>query len=266
MPFFQRGSAKIYFEVYAPEGTSRGQWVTLINGHARSSTDFKAFAKYLSGLGYSVLTPDNRGSGKTESPPFIFADMLQDVVALWRELGIARTHLLGISYGGVISENLAAGNPKTVSSLVLASTTCQSSYLNSDRRLAELSPPERIEEMANYFGSEFATRNPVLYKSLTKQMAAVFDDDAFVQKARKQRIALNLFDFRILCSSIKVPTLILHGSEDRVIVPESAKALHQLIAGSELEIWEGVGHLFLAEAPRRFYERASQFFEAVSKT
>lgn len=265
MPFFQRGSAKIYYEVFAPEGTDRGQWVTLINGHARSSTDFKAFAKYLSGLGYSVLTPDNRGSGKTESPPFIFADMLQDVVALWKELGIARTHLLGISYGGVISQNLAAGNPQIVSSLVLASTTCQSSYLNSDRRLAELAAPERVEEMAKYFGGEFASRNPVLYKSLTKQMAAVFDDEAFVQKARKQRIALNLFDFRILCSSIKVPTLILHGAEDRVIVPESAHALHKLIAGSDLEIWEGIGHLFLAESPRRFYERASQFFEAVSK-
>jgi pimeloyl-ACP methyl ester carboxylesterase len=264
MPFFQRGSAKIYFEVFSPEGSDRGQWVTLINGHARSSTDFKAFAKYLSGIGYSVLTPDNRGSGKTESPPFIFADMLQDVVALWKDLGIARTHLLGISYGGVISENLAASNPQTVASLVLTSTTCQSSYLNSDRRLAELPLPERMVEMANYFGSEFANRNPVLYKSLIKQMSAVFDDDVFVQKARKQRIALNLFDFRILCSSIKAPTLILHGADDRVIVPESAQGLHQLIAGSQLEIWDGIGHLFLAEAPRRFYERASDFFQSNS--
>lgn len=264
MPFFQRGAAKIYYEVFSAEGNDRGQWVTLINGHARSSTDFKAFAKYLAGQGYSVLTPDNRGCGKTESPPFIFADMLQDVVALWKELGIARTHLLGISYGGVICENLAASNPQVVTSLILTSTTCQSSYLNSDRRLAELPLAERLEEMANYFASEFADRNPVLYKSLVKQMAAVFDDAEFVQKARKQRIALNLFDFRILCSSIKVPTLILHGSDDKVIVPESAEQLHKLIKGSELEIWDGIGHLFLAECARRFYERATDFFQSNS--
>jgi 3-oxoadipate enol-lactonase len=263
MPFLERAAARIYYETYPANYSDAGAgWVTLINGHARTSSDFRAFAKFLSEKGKSVLTLDNRGSGRTTSPPFSFDDMLDDVVALWDSLHIARSHVLGISYGGVISQNLAALHPSRVQSLVLASTTAESRHLDEGRRLADLSMDQRQKELARYFGSQFAKQNAILFQSLVKQMAKSFDDPGLAQNARSQKAALNQFDFRERLSQIQCPCLILHGTDDRVIGVESARELHKYIASSTLELFDGVGHLFLAETPRRFYDTALAFFEA----
>lgn len=264
MAFLSRGSARIYYETFDAVSRAGRGWVTLVNGHARSSTDFRAFAKHLSENDFSVLTFDNRGCGQTESPPFMFQDMLGDVIALWDDLEIKQTHLLGISYGGVISLNLAATHGPRIRSLVLASTTCQSRHLGG-RRLAELPLAEREAEMAQYFGPAFGEKNPVLFRSLVKQMARVFDDENFVARARQQRSALDQFDFRDKLVKIRCPTLVIHGKDDRVIAPVSAEELQHSIPGSSIELWDDIGHLFLAESPRRFYETCTQFFSAHSR-
>lgn len=260
MAFLSRGSARIFYEVYTPAAQSRAA-VTLVNGHARSSTDFRAFAKFLTERGFTVLLFDNRGAGQTETGPFTFEEMVEDILGLLDSQNVSKTYLLGISYGGVICQNLAARFPNRVRALVLASTTAESRFLDSSRRLSELPLDVRQKEMSRYFGSAFTQKNPVLFKSLIKQMAGGFDDEDFVEKARMQRRALNEFDFSHLLSQIQCPTLVLHGLEDEVIAPDSARLLQKNIPGSELELWEGVGHLFLAEAPKRFYERVLKFFE-----
>lgn len=260
MPYLDRGTARVYYELFPAAGSHRG-WVTLVNGHARSSSDFRAFGKFLSENGISALTFDNRGAGKTSSPEFSFGEMLDDVEALWKEQRIDRTHLLGISYGGVISMNLASRSPNRVQSLVLASTTCESKYLGG-RRLAELPLEERTVEMGKYFGSSFGEKNPVLFKSLVKTMAQGFEDPEFIASARQQRAALDSFDFRSKLPAIKCPCLILHGTDDKVIPAQSAQELHAAISDSVLELWDGVGHLFLAESPKRFYETSLDFFLA----
>jgi pimeloyl-ACP methyl ester carboxylesterase len=85
-----------------------------------------------------------------------------------------------------------------------------------------------------------------------------------VARARtaQQRGALKKFDFTPLLHSIQAPTLILHGEQDAVATPEAADIMARAIKRNELELVPGVGHLFLAEAPKFFYERVSKFFEA----
>ncbi len=93
MPYLERDNAKIYYEVWGDSGP----WVTLVNGHTRTMRDFRAMGYYLNERGWRALAIDNRGSGRTESPLDFTIDMMaDDIEALWNELDIDESHLLGI--------------------------------------------------------------------------------------------------------------------------------------------------------------------------
>ena len=93
--------AEIYYEEVNPNSSNV---VTLVNGHTRTSSDFRMMARILGEAGLRVLALDNRGAGKTKvSRPFSIDDFCNDVVALWDALKIQSSSLLGISMGGFIS-------------------------------------------------------------------------------------------------------------------------------------------------------------------
>ena len=117
------------YEVWGEDG----QWVTLINGHNRSLSDFRLFGRYLVGRGWRVLVLDNRGAGQTKTlAPFSMADMVSDVGALWEAEAVARTRLLGISMGGFIAQALAVEKAARVAGLVLVSTAMNQRHICRD--------------------------------------------------------------------------------------------------------------------------------------
>ncbi len=260
MPFAENSGARIYYEV---EGSTTAPCITLLNGYSRSSTDFRAMAKFLDERGYRVVRVDNRGAGKTENDPsFTVSEMVSDVVAVWDALEIKKSAVLGISYGGVLSLLLGNQFGDRLSALILVSTTPSSFFLSVDNDISA-QPPEKVESsMAHYFSAGFAKDNPILYKSLLKETAKAFLNPASRERSAQQRAALKKFDFTPLLHSIRCPTLIVHGGEDGVISPEAAEVAHRAIKQSELEIVPGIGHLFLAEAPRILYERVCAFLDA----
>ncbi|MBY0370395.1 alpha/beta hydrolase [bacterium] len=257
MPFFERPSAEIF---YLLEGEDSAPCVTLLNGYSRSSGDFRAFAKLLNENGWRVLRLDNRGSGQSQSAPgFKVSDMVTDVSALWTHLGIEKSHLLGVSYGGVLSMLLGNQHAAQVASLCLVSTTPSSFFLSLDNNLASQEGDALEQNLARYVSPKFAQANPLLFRSLIKEMAKAFQDPVSKERAAQQRKALDRYDFTALLHGIHCPTLILHGEDDGVIAPEAAEVTHRAIRQSQLEIFPGVGHLFLAESPKRFYEAVLSF-------
>lgn len=260
MPYAQNGGARIHYEV---EGSTTAPCVTLLNGYSRSSSDFRAMAKYLVEQDFRVIRVDNRGAGKTENPPgFTVSDMVSDVVAIWDAIGVAQSAVLGISYGGVLSLLLANQFGDRVRALVLVSTTPSSFFLGLDNDLSAQSPENVEASLAKYFSSRFARENPILHRSLLKETAKAFLDPASRERTAQQRAALRKFDFTPLLHSIRCPTLILHGAEDGVATPDAAEVMHRAIKHSELEMVPEVGHLFLAEWPKPFYERVCVFLNA----
>lgn len=260
MAYAENGSARIYYEV---DGSSTAPCVTLLNGYSRSSTDFRAMAKFLVERGYRVVRLDNRGAGKTENEPgFTVSDMVADVVAVWDAMEVRKSAVLGISYGGVLSLLLGNQHGDRLSALVLVSTTPSSFFLGLDNDLSAQAPEQVEANLSRYFSARFARENPILHKSLLKETAKAFLDPVSRERTAQQRAALRKFDFTPLLHSIRSPTLIVHGAEDGVATPEAAEVMHRAIKQSELEMVPEVGHLFLAEAPKMFYERVCAFLDA----
>ncbi len=257
MPFLNRPNAQVFYEV---EGEPTAPAVTLLNGYGRSSTDFRAMSRHLAGNGYRVLRLDNRGAGQTQNEPgFQVGDMVSDVVALWDALEIAQSHLLGISYGGVLSILASAQHPTRVQSLSLVSTTPSSFFVTVDNNLSAQSAEEVEKSLSRYFSPQFAQANPILFRSLVKETAKAFSIPELRVRSAQQRSALGKFDFTALLHSIRCPVLILHGEADAVISPDAADVMHRAISQSQLELLPEVGHLLLAENPKFFYERVTRF-------
>lgn len=260
MPYLERPSARIYYEI---EGLDSNPVLTLLNGYSRSSSDFKSLARAASEKGWRVIRLDNRGAGRTENEPgFTVSDMVGDVVALWDLLGVTKSSLLGISYGGVLSQLLASQHSQRIDALVLVSTTPSSFFLGIDNDLSSQNPWNVESSLSRYFSEGFKQANPLLYKSLLKETSKAFLDPQLKERAAQQRAALKTFDFTALLHSISAPTLILHGEEDGVTTPEAADVMHRAIKHSKLEIVPGIGHLFLAESPKLFSERVLAFLQS----
>jgi 3-oxoadipate enol-lactonase len=254
MPQLSVPGAVLNYEIWGVDENPTGPWLTLVNGHTRPLNDFRLMGKTMVAAGLRVLALDNRGAGKTEiSDEFTLADMVGDVVALWRELKIKKTGLLGISMGGFIAQRLAAEHPETVTKLVLVSTAPGPAFIRHDGK-AWTSDVAQVEaKLRPYFTADFAARNKVLVQSMAKQIAKAVTEESFAQRSDMQRRAIAGFDMTTRLGQIRAPTLVIHGDEDEIVGVAAGEALAAAIKGARLEKLPGAGHLLLAEKPRELY-------------
>src|SRR5260370_4964061 len=111
---------------YEPRGTMdrRRPWLSLIHGMA---FDRSGWGPVLQKLGHRLrlVVVDNRGTGHSDRPTVSFTvdDMTSDVVAVLDAVGVRRAHVLGVSLGGMVAQELAITHPERVDGLVLACTT-----------------------------------------------------------------------------------------------------------------------------------------------
>jgi 3-oxoadipate enol-lactonase len=252
--------AEIYFEEVNPNAS---QVVTLVNGHTRSSSDFRMMSRILGEAGFRVLSIDNRGAGKTTvSRPFSIDDLCQDVVTLWDTLSVRRSSLLGISMGGFISQGIAIKHPARVDKLILVSTAPEEGFINPGGG-GWISEGNKLEEkMRTYFAPGYVERNPVFFKTMVSQIRQSIISGNFAQRSEMQRAALKGAAWTSSLCNIQAPTMIIHGEEDLVIDIEGAKKLKEGIPNSDLKIIKSAGHLLLAEAPKELYQLTVNFLKS----
>lgn len=252
-----RDSAELYYEEVNP---SSSKVVTLVNGHTRSGSDFRMMARILGENGFRVLCPDNRGAGKTcVTAPFTIDDLCDDIVALWNQLGVSRSSLLGISMGGFISQGVAIRYSERVEKLVLVSTAPEESFINP-KGGGWISEGTKLEDkMRTYFAPGFVERNPVFFKTMVSQIRQAIIAGNFAQRSDMQRAALAGAGWSKELGKISCPTLIIHGEQDHVIDIEGAHKLRESIHGSEMITIKSAGHLLLAEAPKELYRVVQDF-------
>ena len=251
MPFLETSGAAIYYEIHG----DNGHWVTLINGHTRSSSDFRMMARQLvETTQFRVLLMDNRASGKSEArESFGLTDMCADVVCVWDHIGIARSSVLGISMGGVIAQGLAIKNPGRIDKLVLVSSAPEESYIRSTGGAWTSEGTLLEEKMRSYFAPGFVERNPVLFSTMLKQIRQSLNAGKFAKLSEMQRDALRGVRWTDQLHEIASPTLIIHGELDAVVDLAAAMILKDKIKSATLKTFPGVGHLLLAEAPKELY-------------
>jgi pimeloyl-ACP methyl ester carboxylesterase len=206
---------------------------------------------------FDVVTFDNRGIGLSApvDDPFTIAEMAEDTAALIAELGLDDAHVVGISMGGMIAQELALARPELLRTLTLGCTYCggpgsqlmpeenarklMKGMTSGDREQAirasyevNLSPAFRAEESRFAAFHEMATTVPAARQMIELQIQAIFGHDTSGR-----------------LGGISTPTLVIHGSEDGVIPYPNGELVASLIPGARLETLEGVGHMFWWEQP-----------------
>jgi 3-oxoadipate enol-lactonase len=223
------------------------------------------------GLGYSAdmwwrllpeLTPrcrtirfDNRGVGRTGVPagPYSIGTMAADALAVLDAAGETSAHVLGVSMGGFIAQELVLSAPERVRSLILGCTTT-----GGDEHVpAEQAAMEMAAARATMSPEDAAEVSiPFVYAKGTPR--SVIDEDFAVRLARPT--SPEGYGYQLAgvgqwvggaarLATVDVPTLVLQGDEDRLVNPANAPVLAAAIEGAELVVLEGASHIFFSDQP-----------------
>ena len=217
---------------------------------------------------YGVLRCDTRGHGRSDVPagPYIFPQLMEDVRALLSDLGVRRTHFVGISMGGMVGQWLALTYPELLHSLILCDTsarTAPEARTIWDERIAlaarEGMEPHVQSTIGRWFTPPFIGAHPELVDPL-RAMIRGTDPQGFIACAA----AIKTHDLLERLPQIKIPTLIIVGEEDPGTPVAAAQAIHELIAGSELVVLESASHLSNIEQAVGFNQALLRFLDRVS--
>ncbi len=181
---------------------------------------------------FTMVAYDNRGWGLSSRPrgPYTVRQLAEDAVGLMDALSLPKAHLLGVSLGGMVAQEVALGWPERVERLVLASTA----------------------------GRALHTFPPAFHG---RAIEAWWDLRGFVAQASAY-LGFNALD-RV--RAIRAPTLVVAGSRDRTLPAEHGRALAERIPGARLLVmrgthwlvWEG-GPMLAREVERFLTEPARQ--------
>lgn len=214
---------------------------------------------------FEVIVYDHRGVGESsriEAPtgredPMTIAQLAEDAAGLLDALQVDSAHILGISMGGMVAQELALAHPERVRTLALGCTYCggEGSSLASPavgQRLFEaMSSGDREQVIRTTWEICISPRyvdDPELYAA-SHAIALQRPVARAVILAQMQAIAAHDTSTRL--SELEPPTLIVHGTADELIPVQNAHVIAGHMPDARLEIFEGVGHLFFWEEPLR---------------
>jgi pimeloyl-ACP methyl ester carboxylesterase len=219
---------------------------------------------------FRTIVFDNRGVGGSSVPPpgYSLADMADDAAHVLDETGIDRAHVMGFSMGGHIAQELALNHPDRVLSLGIHHSWTRNGarlrkFQETRRYLAEHDQRVALTELsmlALYASAYYDAhaeemedhRNFLLEQSPVNagwigQLEACINGDTYDRLPQ-----------------IKVATQITCSDLDVIAAPHLSQMIHQRIAGSQLHVLEGTGHVALMEAPEEFATICLEFLRAVT--
>jgi len=267
MPKAMVNGINMYYEVHG-----QGEPLVLIMGSFGSleawSLQIHALQKH-----YKVIVFDNRGIGRTDkSPePYSIATMANDTVGLMDHLGIGKAHVLGMSLGGPVAQDIAINYPQRVMKLVLV---C--SIAGADRTHLH---PDMIKALSVEEGrQEVDLRSIDFNKVMTATVSLAFNDkllrDSLSSQAEswfkqfdiegflKQWEAVANYSVLDRLHKIEAQTLVITGTKDRIVNPHSSEVIARLIRNSRLVKVKGGSHAFFMEMSDIFNTEVLKFLKA----
>lgn len=248
------------------------------------------FCKTLIDHGYRVVRYDNRDIGlsskirhqgprlntiklmgrfalglENQGAPYNLHDMADDAALLIERMGLENVFVLGASMGGMIAQILAAKNPDKVSKLGLVFTSNNQPLL----------PPPFPKQLFSLIGRpESNDEEGIINHSL--KVFNIIGSPGYINQLETMQTARKLYQrsyypagvlqqfLAILCTGsllhldkqIQQPTLVVHGSRDRLLPPSHGKAVAKAITGAKFELIDGMGH----DIPPHFIPHLSGLF------
>lgn len=212
---------------------------------------------------FEVVAHDQRGLGRTSVPegPYTMADYAADAAALLDAVGWDRARVVGISFGGMVAQELAVTWPERIERLALVCTSPGGVGGSSFplHELGELPVEEqlaqRIQLLDTRFTPEWLAEHPddqALVDFLAQREAT--PRDAEVQRGATEQLRARAgHDVSDRLGAVTCPTLVACGRYDGIAPPANSKEIASRIPGAELREYEG-GHAFFVQDPAAYPE------------
>ena len=211
--------------------------------------------------GLRLIRYDKRGHGLSDCPPAPYAmdDLVTDAEALLAVLGIESCVFVGLSIGGMIGQGLAARRPDLVRALVLSNTAA---------KMGEAAMWQTRIDAIREGGIE-ALADPVMERWFAPTFRATDDLIAWRNMLTRTPVtgyigccqAIAGTDLSDSTRALRLPTLVIAGSEDGASPPDLVQDTARMIPGSRFEVIEGTGHLPCVEDPAAYATHLKDFLK-----
>ena len=210
---------------------------------------------------FDVISPDHPGFGESDRLEWI--DGMEDLVYFYLDLldalELEAVHVVGASLGGWLGADLAVHQPARVRSLVMVDPIGLDLPEHPVGDIFGMNPDELREAL--FLDAELALQFISPEPTLDMLMRA------FKEKTSFARLAWNPFccnpKLHLRLHRVTAPTLVLWGSDDRLVPRAHGERYRELIADARLEIIDGSGHAPLLEQPERTVEAIQRFHESL---
>jgi pimeloyl-ACP methyl ester carboxylesterase len=255
---------------YQEMGDSDGEPLLLVMGLATQMIAWdEELCRMLAARGFRVVRFDNRDTGRSTrvrsagvphvldlvvgrgAPAYRLRDMAADAIGLLDHLGIDSAHVVGASMGGMIAQCTAIGYPERVRSLTSIMSTTGSrrvghpSYKTFGLLLGK-APREReaaVERVVKTFKTIGSPGYPFEEERVRELAGRSFDRGHSQAGIARQLHAITASGDRThQLRKLKVPTLVIHGSNDVLVNPSGGRATAKAIPAARLKMVEGMGH------------------------
>jgi pimeloyl-ACP methyl ester carboxylesterase len=253
------------------ETIGSGDPLLLVHGLGGQLIDWPdGFCRELSDRGFAVTRYDNRDAGLStkfgdkpatdfvailggdlSTAPYRVADMAADAAGLIEALGLAPAHVVGVSMGGMIVQQLAIDRPDLVRSLCSIMSTTGDPLVGrpSDAAMQVLLTPPPTEREA-YCDREVETWKiigspgfPFDEAETRRRAAASFDRSFYPEGTARQLAAIMASPDRTdALGSVRAPALVIHGEDDALINVSGGRATAAALPEPELLLIPGMGH------------------------
>jgi len=255
----------VHYDVF---GRREGPPLLMIQGLGTDSRGW-ALQRLAFGRRYRCIAIDNRGTGRTDRPegPYSLERMALDAVAVLDAEGVERTHVMGASMGGVIAQIIGVLHPDRTRSLVLACTACRHHEWRREL-LAEWADAVEEggmgalgDEALQWLVGPRLRRRFGIWLNLLARIVLQMPPEPFIAQIRA--ILDSPDELRAELVHLRVPTLVITGSQDSLTPVGDAEELAELIPGARLEVLGGAAHGLMVEAPNAFNEAVLRFLAEV---
>ncbi|MCP4225524.1 MAG: alpha/beta hydrolase [Actinomycetia bacterium] len=271
MPTASSNGIELYYET---NGSPDDPALLLVNGYSSQLLQWgEEFRQGLADNGRYVICFDNRdvglsthldgvevdidavmsataGSGDLPEVPYTLSSFGDDAVGLLDHLGIDAAHIAGSSMGGMIVQQMAIDHPDRVLTMTsIMSTTSEPGYFESTPEAMEALTGERpterdayitdaVERAAVFSSSRYYDRTEAAAKTAAAYDRAFYPEGMIRQMAAVRGSA----DRSEGLGKLNIPTLVIHGRDDSLIMPQGGERTAELIPGANLMMLHDMGH------------------------
>lgn len=272
MPFAQLGDLRMSYDLHGPASPPAGHLpVLLVMGFGLPGRVWRFVLPEL--VDRRLVTFDNRGAGQSDAPrgPYRMAQLATDALALMDHLGLARAHLVGVSMGGMVAQEMALADTRRFASLTLIAT-------HPGGPAHRVPPPAGLWHFlgANFARSESrrldavsrllfpkAFRDEIGRTWLHQVLAEDFTPPASAAGRKGQLAAVMRHDTRRRLPALAgLPTLVIKPMQDKLVAPSGSDRLARLIPGATKVELADAGHGLIRQKAPQLGEHLRAHFAA----